>query len=81
MPRQLRVEPQDGEAGCVELANYLEVRRAQEEDGEYKHIRRGWCLGSEAFRKELLDHAKTWINDERMTKLKCKPAEQGEFNL
>ena len=32
----------------------LEERRGAEESGEFKAIRRGWCLGEEAFRKELL---------------------------
>ena len=32
----------------------LEARRGAEEGGEFKAIRRGWCLGEETFRKELL---------------------------
>ena len=32
----------------------LEARRGAEEHGEFKTIRRGWCLGEETFRKELL---------------------------
>ena len=32
----------------------LEARRGPEENGEFKTIRRGWCLGEETFRKELL---------------------------
>ena len=32
----------------------LEERRGAEEGGEFKAIRRGWCLGAETFRKELL---------------------------
>jgi hypothetical protein len=32
----------------------LEERRGAEEGEEFKPIRRGWCLGEEAFRKELL---------------------------
>ena len=32
----------------------LEERRGAEEGGEFKGIRRGWCLGEKAFRKELL---------------------------
>ena len=33
----------------------METRRAQEDDLDYKPIRRGWCLGGETFRKELLE--------------------------
>jgi hypothetical protein len=32
----------------------LEERRGAEEGDEFKPIRRGWCLGEEKFREELL---------------------------
>ena len=32
----------------------MELRRTSEDGEEFKGIVRGWCLGSEAFRKELL---------------------------
>lgn len=32
----------------------VEARRDAEEGGEFQAIRRGWCLGEEAFRQELL---------------------------
>src|SRR5436190_10497368 len=32
----------------------MELRRAGEDGEEFKSVVRGWCLGSEAFRKELL---------------------------
>ena len=32
----------------------MERRRTEEEGADYKLVRRGWCLGSEDFRKELL---------------------------
>ena len=46
--------PKDSPAGrrCLEQA--LEVRRQTEEGGVFQPIRRGWCLGAEAFRQELL---------------------------
>ena len=47
--------PKDSPAGRVELEHYLETRRAQEDGDEFKAIRRGWCLGSDMFRKELLE--------------------------
>jgi REP element-mobilizing transposase RayT len=61
-PRWLRVDrllgecgiPQDSEAGREQLRQRLESRRTQEEGAEFKAIRRGWCLGDEAFRRELL---------------------------
>ena len=88
-PRWLRVDrllgelhiPKDSLAGREELENYLEARRAQEDGGELKHIRRGWCLGSETFRQELLEQAHQRTGDSRVAKLTVEPEEQSEFNL
>jgi hypothetical protein len=88
-PRWLRVDrllgelgiPKDSVAGREELENHLEVRRAQEDDGEFKHIRRGWCLGGETFRQELLEQAHKRTGDSRVGKMKIEPEEQNEFNL
>ncbi|PYK97732.1 MAG: transposase [Verrucomicrobia bacterium] len=44
----------DSAAGRQRLGRVLEERRGAEEDEEFKGIRRGWFLGEEAFRKELL---------------------------
>lgn len=46
--------PQDSAAGRRELERAVEARRAAESGVEYKAIRRGWCLGEETFRAELL---------------------------
>jgi putative transposase len=46
--------PKDSPAGRRELEGRLEAQRAAEETDEYQPIRRGWCLGGEAFREELL---------------------------
>lgn len=49
--------PKDSSAGRRRLEEALERRRAAEqaeEGGEFNAVRRGWCLGEEAFRKELL---------------------------
>jgi hypothetical protein len=32
----------------------MELRRADEEKEQWKAIRRGWCFGSDEFRKEML---------------------------
>ena len=61
-PPWLRVErvfgemgiPKDSVAGRREFERVMETRRAQDEPEEYRRIRRGWRLGEEAFRKELL---------------------------
>ncbi len=47
--------PQDSQAGRHEFSTAMELRRRSErEDDEFKPLRRGWCLGSETFRQELL---------------------------
>ena len=73
--------PKDSVAGREELENYLEVRRAQEDDGELKKLRRGWCLGGETFRQELLAQARTLAGEDRVSQLKIESEEQNEFNL
>ena len=64
-PKWLRVDrllgekgiPKDSAAGRAEFARQMERRRQEEQDADYHSIRRGWCLGSEEFRKELLASA------------------------
>jgi REP element-mobilizing transposase RayT len=46
--------PKDSPAGRRRLEQALEARREAEADEEFKAIRRGWCLGAETFRQELL---------------------------
>ena len=62
-PRWLRVERLLGEYGIArdsaegrrQFAGELEARRQGEADKEFKPVRRGWCLGGEGFRQELLE--------------------------
>lgn len=44
--------PKDSAAGRRELERHVEAQRRAK--GDYRSIRRGWCLGDEAFRAELL---------------------------
>ena len=60
---------------------HLEVRPAQEDGAELKKIRRGWCLGGETFRQELLAQAHAMAGAEHVSKLKLEAEEQNEFNL
>jgi hypothetical protein len=46
--------PQDSIAGRREFERRMELRRAVEDGQEFRPLLRGWCLGSKAFRKELL---------------------------
>jgi len=45
---------QDSAAGRRRFEVMMEERRQRDEPGEWKAVRRGWCLGDEQFRKELL---------------------------
>src|SRR5208283_2776816 len=46
--------PQDSAAGRREFARLTEQRRRADLAEEFKPVERGWCLGSEEFRQELL---------------------------
>ncbi len=47
--------PRDSPAGRREFERRLEQRRTEDLQEESKSIRRGWCLGSDQFRRELLE--------------------------
>src|SRR5437762_1787313 len=46
--------PKDSVAGRKQFERFMELRRLEDQPEEWKRVRRGWCLGDEAFRKELL---------------------------
>ena len=46
--------PKDSAAGRREFERQMEWRRREDLGPEFKPVERGWCLGSEAFRAELL---------------------------
>ena len=46
--------PKDRAAGRRRFEEVMEARRAEERSEQWKPVRRGWCLGEEPFRKELL---------------------------
>lgn len=83
-PRWLRVDrllgelgiPQDSTAGREQLEQYLETRRAQEDDQDYTALRRGWCLGSEAFRKELLESVRTQATESHHAQTRQETTEE-----
>ena len=56
--------PRDSKAGRRHLERALEQRRAAETGTDYKQVRRGWCLGDKAFRKELLGQMKERMGTE-----------------
>src|SRR5260370_34813855 len=44
----------DSAAGRKEFERRMELRRWEDQPAQWKGVRRGWCLGGDAFRKELL---------------------------
>jgi putative transposase len=46
--------PKDSPAGRAEFERHMERRRQEDWGQEFKPVERGWCLGSETFRAELL---------------------------
>ena len=46
--------PKDSVAGRKEFERRMELRRWEDQPEQWKGVRRGWCLGEEAFRKDLL---------------------------
>lgn len=63
-PSWLRVDRLLGEWGIRwnqpgagrQFGAVMEARRRAELEGEFKPVRRGWCVGSEKFRKEMLEY-------------------------
>jgi putative transposase len=55
--------PKDSLAGRRELARRMEMRRWDQDEEMWKHIRRGWCFGGDEFRDELLAAVKRGNSD------------------
>jgi hypothetical protein len=68
--------PKDSPAGRAQFALLMERRRQQEEQSDYRDIRRGWCLGSEEFRKELLASAVERVGPNHYGKERQETGEQ-----
>jgi putative transposase len=47
--------PKDSPAGRADFAQGMERRRLEDLAREFKPVERGWCLGGEQFRRELLE--------------------------
>ena len=47
--------PQDSAAGREQFEQLMEESRRQESGADWQEVRRGWCLGEEQFRAELLE--------------------------
>jgi REP element-mobilizing transposase RayT len=56
--------PCDSKEGRREFGRRMELRRQTEDGpGQFKTVRRGWCLGDKAFRKELLAQMKEQMGE------------------
>ena len=67
--------PEDNPAGRQRLEQALEERRGLAEGEEFKPIRRGWCLGEEKFREELLTQMSERMGAEHYGEERAETAE------
>lgn len=67
---------QDTAAGRQAFERRMEARRAEETDGaEWAPLRRGWCLGREEFRQQLLDRVEGKLGEHHAGALRRESAE------
>ena len=66
--------PKASPAGGRQLERALEARR-EEDDAEFNLVRRGWCLGDETFRQELLAQMRETIGAEHYGEERAQTAE------
>ena len=64
----------DSPAGRRRLEQAVEERRGPKEGEEFKRIRRGWCLGEETFRQELLAQMSERMGAEHYGKARAEAA-------
>jgi hypothetical protein len=55
--------PKDSLAGRRQFERRMEARRCEEDPEAWKEMRRGWCLGDDVFRKELLAQMRERVGD------------------
>ena len=68
--------PKDTTAGRQEFERRMERRRREESDGsEWKPLERGWCLGSERFRAELLERMERQLGEHHSGRLRQESSE------
>ena len=67
--------PEDSPAGRQRLERASEELRGAEEGEEFKPIRRGWCLGEDKFREELLTQLSERMGAEHYGEERAETAE------
>ena len=65
----------DTVTGRRHLEQHLEERRDREEGDDFKAIRRGWCLGDEIFRRDLLAQAHGRAGENHPAEIRRQTAE------
>jgi len=66
----------DTASGRQEFERRMEARRAQESEGEeWGPVRRGWCLGGEAFKKAVLERIEGRLGEHHAGQLRRESAE------
>ena len=66
----------DDSAGRAEFERRMERRRSEADDEEgWKTMRRGWCLGSEEFKKDLLERIEGRLGEHHSGELKRECAD------
>ena len=73
--------PKDSPAGRRVFEERMEWRRQSEVKGEFKAVERGWCLGGEEFRQELLEQVKTGPGPSHFGEAVRESAEAGAERL
>jgi len=67
---------EDTARGRAEFERRMEARRQQEMDeAECETVRRGWCLGSEAFRQEMLERMEGQLGEAHAGELRRESAQ------
>jgi len=66
----------DTPAGRQEFERRMETRRrAESQDDEWKPLQRGWCIGSEEFKKQLLEKMEESLGEHHSGELRWESAE------
>jgi putative transposase len=73
--------PGDTLAGRQRFEEVMEQRRLQADDADWKPLRRGWCIGSEQFRKELLEQVTKRIGPNHFGEERRESAEQKAIRI
>jgi hypothetical protein len=65
----------DRAAGRRQLESLLEARRGAENGADYQAVRRGWCLGDQIFRQDLLGRMQDRVGAEHYGEERRETAE------